>query len=159
MDFITFFTEGTTGDTPELFSYVNVALFNEPDFKNADGQISIEDILDAPAIYRAYPWIPRRVFVEVVRSNHRVLQGEGLRIQTLGGGEGTIFIASDYYDDILNYPGDQPSEGRDFLAKALVHELGHAVDDHDDNSEQFPGPEEIQRQEKFANDFMNKWYR
>jgi hypothetical protein len=140
-------------EAPSLHSYVCTAMLNDRDFKDENGLISIEDVLDAEAIYRAYPWILRNVTVALVSMNHRSLNGEGIRIVTLGGGEGTIFIAKEYYDDALD--GKDP-EAREGLAKAIVHELGHAVDDHNGDLE-YDTSDEIRRAEDFANSFMKRW--
>lgn len=140
---------------PELHTYVSVDMLNSQDFKDSDGLISIEDVLDAEPIYNAYRWIPSHVRVALVSMNNRFLNGEGIRIVTLGGGEGTIYIAREYYDDALN---GVDVEAREYLAKAIVHELGHAVDDHNGDLE-YNTREEIARAEKFASDFTDRWYK
>lgn len=144
MDFKTYF------EKPQLFGWVNMATFKDPDFAE-DGCIRVEDFLDAPDLYDRYPWMRQNVNVCLTNINNPALNGEGIRIYTLGRGEGTIFIARQMWDDALE---GKESSHRDFLAKAIVHELGHALDDHDNGNED----KSVTEQEEFANEFMHKWY-
>jgi hypothetical protein len=141
-------------DKPQLFDWVHMDTFKDPDLSE-DGCIRIEDFLDAESIYRQYPWMRHNIEVCLTSINNSALNGEGIRIVTLGGGEGTIFIARQMWDDALE---GNATDHREFLAKAVVHELGHAVDDHNGDLE-YSTREEINRAEEFANEFMNKWYR
>jgi hypothetical protein len=145
---------GTNDDAPQLFDYINMDAINNPDgMADAEGFWNIEDVLDAAKLYRQYPWLTRNVTVKFTHSNNRALNGEILRIITLGGGEGTIFVNIDAWDDHINSV-DPKVRGQ--LVHGLLHEIGHAVDDHDGNLE-YSTDEEKQRAERFATDFANKW--
>ena len=152
MDFETFYKNSDM--TPGLHDYINMAAIKNPqDFVDENGDWNIEDVLWAPRLYRAYPWLARNVTVNFARSNHRNLRGEVMRIITLGGGEGTIYINLDAYDDMINAK-DKAEQQQ--LVYGIIHEIGHAVDDHDGNLE-YSTEEEKQRAERFATDFANKW--
>lgn len=136
----------------KLFDRATLKNLRSPMFKDSNGNIPIGAILDSEHLYQRYPWILDNVTVKLV---HSIPDGSELKIVTLGGGEGVIHISEPYWGDALKNLKDD--NHRNFLAKALVHEIGHAVDDKEGNFET-DTPDEINRAEKFANDFMNKWY-
>jgi hypothetical protein len=147
--------QSATDQAPSLHQYISLDLIRNPEEwvdENKDWNIS--DVLWAPRIYDRYPWIERNVTINFARSSHRNLNGEIIRIVTLGGGEGTIYVNIDAWDDAVD--GQNPNEKTKHLVYAIVHELGHAVDDHEGNLE-YSTPEEISRAEKFATDFANKY--
>lgn len=108
----------------QIFDYVDEAFIREE--QNTTEGLTIEDVLDGDTrIFRKYPYL-KKVYVELVRDNHRAINGEAARAITLGDGDGTIYLNEKYWDDALN---GKDVEGREQLRDALVHELAHFVQD------------------------------
>lgn len=153
--FKTYF-ESFYDEFPGLYDYVCVDFFKE-----YNNELKASDILDNDELFATYPFLAD-VGVELVRPSHPVLNGEMLRIQTLGAGEGTIFVSKPHWEDALQLqdydnPDPELEKSREFFQYGILHELAHAVQDREDRLDNYQDdPHELEEE---AEQFAKKWFK